>query len=91
MELISRQIIRDFEGEDVSSETLGRYATTGTPEYERMVEEIGRRLGLSTLQFSKIETLVNSIGMPKEKICTHCFDGSSFDPDQAYACDHPES
>ena len=88
MELISRQIIRDFEGEDVSQETLERYAATDTPEYRRMVDEIGRRLGLTSLQFSKIETLIESIGLPKDKICTHCFDGSSYDPDCAYAKDH---
>ena len=42
-----------------------------------MVEEIARRLGLTTLRFNKIETLIESIGLPKEKVCTHCFDGSS--------------
>lgn len=89
MELISRQIIRDFEGENVSKEVLDRYADPDTPEYKRLVEEIGRRLGLTTLQFSKIRTLIDSIGLPKERICTHCFDGSSYDPSDIYAEDHP--
>ena len=87
-ELITRRIIRDFEGEDVSEETLKKYATTGTPEYERMVEEIARRLDLTTLKFSKIEHLVDSIGLPKCQICTHCFDGTGCHPDVAYAEDH---
>ena len=89
MELISRQIIRDFEGENVSKEVLDRYSDPDTPEYKRLVEEIGRRLGLTTLQFSKIRTLIDSIGLPKERICTHCFDGSSYDPSDTYAEDHP--
>lgn len=89
MELISRQIIRDFEGENVSKEVLDRYADPDTPEYKRLVEEIGRRLGLTTLQFSKIRTLIDSIGLPKERICTHCFDGSSYDPSDTYAEDYP--
>ena len=88
MELITRQIIQDFEGD--ANKNLEAYATTGSPEYERMVAEIGRRLELSTLSFSKIETLIESIGLPKERICTHCFDGSSYQPDQAYAEDHPD-
>lgn len=88
LELISRQIIRDFEGDDAAK--LDRYATTGTPEYERMVAEIGRRLGLTTLQFSKIEHLIDAIGIPKCRVCTHCFDGSSYHPDKAYAEDHGE-
>ena len=76
MELITRQIIRDFEGDDKAN--LDKYATTGSPEYERMVSEIARRLGLSSLKFAKIEDLIDSIGMPKCKVCTHCFDGTSY-------------
>jgi amidophosphoribosyltransferase len=44
-----------------------------------MVGEIARRLGLSSLKFARIEDLVESIGLPKERVCTHCFDGSSYD------------
>ena len=43
-----------------------------------MVEEIGRRLGLTSVKFNKIETLIKAIGLPKCRICTHCFDGSSY-------------
>ena len=78
LELITRRIIQDFEGENPSQETLKKYATTGTPEYEKMVQEIAKRLQLTTLKFSSLEALVKAIGLPKESICTHCFDGSSF-------------
>ncbi len=78
LELISRRVIQDFEGENPSEETLKKYATTGTPEYQKMVDEIARRLQLTTLKFTTIESLVKAIGLPKERICTHCFDGSSF-------------
>ncbi len=86
LELITRRIIRDFEGNENAK--LEEYATTGSPEYERMVKEIARQLGLTTLKFSKIEDLVKSIGLPKCKICTHCFDGSGCQPDEAYRKDH---
>ena len=82
MELITRRIIRDFEGDD--KKNLEKYAQTGSPEYQRMVEEIARRLGLSSLKFAKLEDLINAIGMPKCKVCTHCFDGTSY-------CHGPES
>lgn len=88
LELITRQIIRDFEGDD--SAKLDLYSATGTPEYERMVKEIARRLNLTTLQFSKIEHLVESIGLPKCRICTHYFDGTGCHPDDAYRLDHPD-
>jgi amidophosphoribosyltransferase len=76
LELITRQIIKDFEGDDHIN--LDKYATTDSPEYTRMVNEIARRLGLTTLKFAKLESLVESIGLPKCDICTHCFDGSSY-------------
>ena len=43
-----------------------------------MVEEIAKRLGLTSLKFAKLEDLIKAIGMPKCKVCTHCFDGSSY-------------
>lgn len=76
LELITRRIIQDFEGN--ANSKLDLYATTDSPQYKHMVEEIGRRLGLTSVKFNKIETLVKAIGMPKERICTHCFDGSSY-------------
>lgn len=76
MELITRRIIKNFEGDH--NKNLERYASTDSPEYTRMVKEIARQLGLSSLRFAKVETLVKSIGLPKCKVCTHCFDGSSF-------------
>ena len=77
MELITRQIIRDFEGDDQTH--LDKYAQTDSPEYQRMVNEISRRLGLSSLRFAHLEDLVKAIGLPKQDVCTHCFDGSSYD------------
>ena len=75
MELITRRIIEEFEGD--ANKNLEKYATTDSPEYKRMVEEIRRRFGLTSLRFNTIETLIKAIGLPKCKVCTHCFDGSS--------------
>lgn len=80
LELISRRVIRDFEGDDTTN--LSLYAQTDSPQYRRMVDEIARRLGLTSLKFAKLEDLVESIGLPKERICTHCFDNSSFNPNE---------
>ncbi len=89
MELIARRVIARLEGHapadpatadwEPSAELLQRYATTGTPEYKALVEEIRKELKLDSLQFAPIETVVRSIGLPKCRICTHCFDGSSYD------------
>ena len=76
LELITRRIIKDFEGDD--KKNLEQYAKTGTPEYQRMVNEIARRLGLTSVKFASLEDLIDSIGIPKERLCTHCFDGTSY-------------
>lgn len=74
MELITRRIIRELEGD--ADRHLERYATTDSPEYRRMVGVIRERLGLTSLRFNKLETLVQAIGLPKCQLCTHCFDGT---------------
>ena len=75
MELITRRMIQKFEGDP--NKNLDKYATTDSPEYKRMVGEIAKELGLTTLKFNTIEQLIEAIGLPKCQVCTHCFDGSS--------------
>ena len=75
LELITRQIIKELEGDE--NKNLDKYATTGSPEYEKMVSIIAERFGLTSLKFNTLETLIEAIGLPKCQVCTHCFDGSS--------------
>ena len=75
LELITRRIIKELEGDE--NKNLEKYATTGSPEYNRMVEIMRERFGFTSLRFNTLETLVESIGLPKCKLCAHCFDGSS--------------
>ena len=93
MELISRRVIMDLEqgrekatlladapnldSVDIPEERLQAYCTTDSPEYKAMVQEIARRLNLDSLKFTKVEDIIKAIGLPKCKVCTHCFDGSS--------------
>ena len=75
LELVTRRIIKELEGDE--NKNLEKYATTGSPEYNRMVEIMRERFDFTSLRFNTLETLVESIGLPKCKLCTHCFDGSS--------------
>lgn len=75
MELITRQIIHELEGGE--SDKLEEYAATGSACYEKMIEMIAKRLNLTSLKFNSLENLIKAIGLPKCKVCTHCFDGSS--------------
>lgn len=75
MELITRRVIKELEGDP--DRDLELYATTGTPQYNAMVQRIAQKFGIDSLKFSTIEDLIKAIGLPKCKVCTHCFDGSS--------------
>lgn len=77
LELITRRIIKDMEG--AHDRNLEEYSVTDSPKYAEMVERIRKELGLTSLKFSSIENVVKSIGLPKCDICTHCFDGSSYE------------
>ena len=41
-----------------------------------MVNVIRERLGLTTLKYQRLPDLVAAIGLPKEKLCTYCWDGA---------------
>ena len=64
LELITRRIIAELEGD--ADKNLEKYATTGSPEYEKMVSIIAERFGLTTLKFNTLETLT-TIGVAAYK------------------------
>jgi amidophosphoribosyltransferase len=76
LDLAGRWAINELEGREDSH--LEEYATPGTDRYQAMIEKIRQRLGVTTLQYQKLNDLVDAIGLPKDKVCTHCWDGSSY-------------
>jgi len=75
LELAARKAILKLEGKEDAN--LSRYADQESNDYARMVEQIRKDLKLTSLKFQKLDDLVEAIGLPKEKLCTHCWDGSS--------------
>ena len=75
MELATHKAVKELEGTE--NVNMKEYSDAGSEKYAAMVDKIRENLGLTTLRFQKIEDLVEAIGLPKEKLCTHCFDGSS--------------
>ncbi|TFG90970.1 MAG: amidophosphoribosyltransferase, partial [Syntrophobacterales bacterium] len=75
LDLAGRMAIQEIEGTD--DKNLEEYARAGSERNLAMVEKIRARLGLTSLKFQTMDDLVEDIGMPKEKLCTHCWDGSS--------------
>ena len=77
MELITRRVIQRLEGRH--DKDLQEYATTDSPKYKAMVESIREELGLTSLKSRGLGDVYKRQGLPKCCVCTHCFDGSSFD------------
>ena len=76
LDLAGRKAISELEVSD--DKNLTEYATAGSEKNLAMVDNIRQRLKLTTLQYQKLDDLVAAIGLPKEKLCTHCWDGSSY-------------
>jgi len=74
MDLAARRAIREIEGERATD--LSPYADERTPQFEAMVERIRRRLNLTTLKYQRLADLVSAIGLPKDRMCTYCWDGA---------------
>lgn len=76
MALLSRRVIADLEGtKDVSMATLKEYVNPDGEKYNQMIEEMRKRLGFTSLDFARLDELVEAIGLPKCKLCTYCWDG----------------
>ena len=73
-DLITRRIIREREGEEVSDELLKDYADPDSTNYNEMVEGIRKQLNFTSLRFHRLDDMVESVGLPKDKLCTYCWD-----------------
>ena len=76
LDLAGRSVINEIEVGN--EEDLDEYYTPESEKYVEMIDRIRQRLRLTTLQYQKLDDLVGAIGLPKEKVCTHCWDNSSY-------------
>lgn len=76
LDLAGRKAISELEGS--GDKFLDEYATAGSEKNMAMIDQIRGKLRLTSLKFQRLNDLVEAIGLPKEKLCTHCWDGSSY-------------
>lgn len=74
MDLAARKAIMELEGRH--DKNLQEYCRIGSEQYSAMEERIRQSLRLTTLKYQRLEDLVEAIGLPKEKLCTYCWDGT---------------
>lgn len=75
MELITRRVIEELEGGEVSRERLEEYADPDSEEYANMVEMIRKKLKFTTLRFNRLDDMLDAVGIDPDKLCTYCWNG----------------
>lgn len=76
LDLAGRKAIYDLFGTEAVD--LKDYASAGSEGHDAMVDHICKRLKLTSLRYQALDDMVAAIGLPKEKLCTHCWDGTSY-------------
>jgi len=76
LDLATHKAVKQLEGKD--NVDMNIYSDANNGKYQEMVERIRKNLDLTSLKFQKLDDLVEAIGLPKEKLCTHCWDGSGY-------------
>ena len=75
MDLIARRVIEKLEGGSVTEEILQEYADPESEKYEQMLEEIRCQLNFTSLRYNRLDDMIESTGLPAEKLCTYCWNG----------------
>jgi amidophosphoribosyltransferase len=75
LELAARRAVEELNGRE---EELGEYSNPDSEKYKKMVSKIAEKLDLDSLLYQRLDDLISAIGLPKENLCTHCWDGSSY-------------
>jgi amidophosphoribosyltransferase len=73
-ELAARQAITELEGDKPG--TVAEYLDDKSEKYQKMVNRVAQNLGVTTLRYQRVSDMVDSIGLPKEKLCLYCWMGT---------------
>jgi len=73
LDLAGRQAIREMEGKNEPH--LAEYAIPDSPKRKAMIDRIRIRLNLTSLKYQEQADMLAAINLPKEKVCTYCWDG----------------
>lgn len=72
-ELVARRAIEALEGGEIDDVT--EYLDPDSAKYKEMMEWIAKDLGVTTLRYQRLDDMLAAIGLPKEKLCTYCWNG----------------
>lgn len=75
MELITRRVIQELEGGEVTDEILQEYVDPDGEKYQKMIDKICEKLHFTTLRYHRLDDMLEAVGIDKDKLCTYCWNG----------------
>lgn len=75
-ELIARATILELEGEE-GLQHLDEYMDGSTERGKKMREAICKKLHFASLEYQSLDGILEAIGLPKECVCTYCWNGKN--------------
>lgn len=75
MDLFSRRVIDKLEHGNVTEKILEEYANPESERYEKMVEEMRKEQGFTSLRFNRLDDMLDATGVERCKLCTYCWNG----------------
>ena len=75
MELITRRVINELEGGNPDEDTLYEYTNPDSEKYKAMVDEIRKRLHFTSLEYLRLDDMLDSVGIDTSNLCTYCWNG----------------
>lgn len=75
MELITRRVIQEFEGDDVSNEVIQEYTDPDSEKYQKMINRICEKLHFTSLRYHRLDDMIDAVGIDPDKLCTYCWNG----------------
>ncbi len=75
MELITRRVIQEFEGDNVSNEIIQEYTDPDSEKYQKMINRICEKLHFTSLRYHRLDDMIDSVGIDPNKLCTYCWNG----------------
>ncbi len=71
LDLAARRAIARIENQ--SENVPEKYTDPDSEAYQKMIDIIRKELNLTTLKYQRLDDMIEAIGLPKENLCTYCW------------------
>ena len=75
--LIDDEVLNYKEGKEqlYTEELLKEYSDPDSGKYKAMIQDICEKLGFTSLQYARLDDILEAISLEPCKLCTYCWNG----------------